>query len=178
MSLKLIMIPLMALSLLISCNKKDDDDGMSCSFYEEHFGGIYSATFVPGEKAAQRFKLTRSTALTKITLEMDLLNSQSITMSVHQGGNGSPTGSTRVAQSTILSSSVSNTGKVSFNFNGTRLSSGTDYYLILESTGGNFEMTMQYRSFFDIYGEVWEYSSSTWNDDPDYDFSFSMNGGC
>ena len=171
---------LLFLLLLVGC-KKEDDGVTSCSFYEEHFGGLYNSTYVLGEKASQRFNITNGFSLKKITLEMDLLNSQTVTLSVYKAVNGqsTPAGGNLLGQSTITSSNVANTGKIEFPFNGVSLGGEYyDYYLIIEATGGSFEMTSQYRSIFNIYGEIWGYSSGTWTRDDDYDFSFSLGGNC
>lgn len=165
---------------LISCNSKDDDSGISCSFREEHFGGTSTETYNLGQKAAQRFILNRSMSLSTITLEMDLLNSQTVTMTVLKltpTGTQLPTNSTEIARATINSGSVANIGKITFSFNSPRLEGG-EYYYIIEALGGSFEITKQSAWPFDIYGEVWKLSGGAWTKDTNYDFSFAAAGGC
>jgi hypothetical protein len=171
---------LFALVLFSSCNKKGDDKIMSCSFYEEHFGSGSNSTYTIGQKAAQRFIVTSSATIKAITLEMDLLNSQTVTLSLYRenSGNTTPANNVLLAQTTITSSHVANSGKIEFKLSSSSVVSGNDYYFVLESTGGSFEMTKQTTSIFDLYGEVWKYNSSAWTSDQNYDFSFSITGGC
>lgn len=164
-------------------NKKDDDDGVtssSCSFEQEWFAGLYSSTIAPGEKIAQRFKLLSFVRLNTATFEMDVLNSTSVKLSIYSTdyGSTSPMGATLIGESIIDSSQVDNTGKITFKFNAVPIIPGPDHYLVFEGTGGNFKMTTAYRSFFNLYGEVWEFASGTWNDQTDYDLSLGITGKC
>lgn len=182
MSWKLaIVFSLMSLPFLISC-KSDDGSSTTCNFYEEHFHDSTTMTYTLGQKAAQRFNITNGFKLKKITLEMHVLNSDTITLSVYKAVNGqtTPAGGNLLGQSTIQSDLVANTGKIEFPFSGSPFLGGEnyDYYLILEATGGDFEVTVQSASWFDLYGEIWTYSASTWTKNVNYDFSFALSGDC
>ncbi len=171
------------LLITISCKKVKESDPIesSCNFTEEYFGGMSLTTYAEGEKAAQRFNVVSKFHITQVTFELDVMNSESVTLFVYRAIDGENTpGGTLLGKTTIQSDMVQNTGKISFNFKKGPLVGGEtyDYYFILEAAGGSFRLRKSYKPLFDLVGEVWEFDGINWIKRQDYDLSIGMKGKC
>jgi hypothetical protein len=174
---------LFLLGLLASCQPAEDSsDGVSCSFSTGHFYHSGTETYSTGEKAAQKFKITRDIKLKQLTIEMDALNSQSLKVSIFKRTQTSlnPTDGEFLTSVTRSSSSISNTGKIEFKFSqAPSIEMNKEHYFVVEAIGGNFEMTKQLKSFYAIDGNIEEFSSNNWSSSLSYDYSFGISGtGC
>lgn len=114
-----------------------------------------------------------------MTLEMDLENSTSVSLSVYRAldGTESPDNSELIGKSTVISSTRTNSGKISFKFKGVDSPSGW-YYYIIEPEGGDISMKLHSASWWDFLGEVWVFESSSWTRNNSYDYSFGIAGDC
>lgn len=172
------LLPLIILISLYGCKLKEEDDVLSCSFDEQHFHNSSSDSFSLGEMVGQKFIVNADVKLTKIVLQMDVQNSQTLSLSLFKNVSGTPADAQLIEKVTVTSSNYATTDKVTFKFKGKLLSPGENYYFILESTGGAFAVNMQTASVFNIIGEVWEYRSSSWSSDTSVDLSFQVAGEC
>lgn len=177
--MKRLVLLILLILISIGCVKKEEST-TSCNFYEEHFFKSAKSDIPEGEKFAQRLKLTRAVTIKRFTIEMDLMNSQSVNFSVHKAnytGGVSPENSTLLGSTTITSSHVTNSGKVEFVINGVSAHSDDNIYLIIEPIGGSVRIYSQKVSIFDLYGEIWFFDGNgTWTKNTLYDLSFSMSG--
>lgn len=162
---------------LISCKVKTDSPVSSCSFSEEHFGGSGTVYVSNGQKIAQRFRLGKNIGFKTATIEMDLHTSTSVKFSLFADNSGSPAGASVLSQTTINSSLVTNSGKITFTVSNTQLNVGSYYYMILEPVGGDIKVIRKTQAPFGIDGEIWTYNGA-WSSSTAYDFSLGITGTC
>lgn len=165
------------LSVLSGCNGSENAI-MSCSFHEEHFNGSSVMSIESGKKVAQKLIVTRSAALTSLTLEMDLLTSSLVNFYLLEGQSGveNPVGAKTLVHKVLISNSTMNPGKITFSFSRIQISPDKEYFIVLKPGGGDIELSVQSDSP-DILGELWVFNG-LWNSVTSSDLSFSVSGNC